>query len=71
MAGPIITSSPTMRIVSRTQSIEEANLIADSYEKQGFDTQIIKKQQGHLAIYEVYAGKKPDIITGIKTKRFE
>lgn len=64
MTGPIITDKPTMRIVARTQSIEEANKIAEAYQLEGFDTQIIKKQQGNMVLYEVYAGKKPDILLG-------
>lgn len=64
MKKPTITTSPTMRIVARTSSIEEANRVAEQYEAEGFDTQIVKKSQAGLSIYEVYAGKKPDILTG-------
>jgi len=62
MQRPIITDSPTMRIVARTQNLEEANQIAEQYQSNGFDTRIIKKQQGNISLYEVYAGKIQDML---------
>jgi hypothetical protein len=46
-----------MRLVARTQGIEEANRIAEQYELEGYETRVIKKKQGALALYEVWAGK--------------
>jgi hypothetical protein len=46
-----------MRLVARTQSIEEANRIAEQYESEGYETKVIKKKQGALALYEVWASK--------------
>ena len=54
---PAIEPGMQMRLVARTQSIEEANRIAEQYEFQGYETQVIKKRQGALALYEVWAGK--------------
>ena len=51
------------RLVARTQSIEEANRIAEQYEMKGFETQIVKRMQGTIAIYEVWIAKKPDIFS--------
>ncbi len=50
------------RLVARTQSIEEANKVAEQYEMQGYHSRITKKSQGHLSIYEVWVSKKPDAI---------
>jgi len=54
---PALGPGTEMRLIARTQSIEEANRIAEQYELEGCETQIIKKRQGILAIYEVWAGK--------------
>ena len=50
------------RLVARTQSIEEANKVAEQYEMQGYSSRIAKKSQGHISIYEVWVSKKPDAI---------
>lgn len=47
-----------MRCVARTQSIEEAQRVAESFEMQGYTTQIIEKKQGTLKLYEVWVGKE-------------
>jgi hypothetical protein len=52
------------RLVARTQSIEEANRIAEQYEMKGFKTQIVKKRQGTISIYEVWIAKEPDVFSG-------
>jgi hypothetical protein len=54
---PALGPGTQMRLVARTQSIEEANRIAEQYESEGYETQVMKKRQGILAIYEVWAGK--------------
>jgi hypothetical protein len=63
MDRPIPGPEASMRMVARTGSIEEANQIAERYEAQGYETQIVKKNQAGLTIYEVWAGKKPDVFT--------
>ncbi len=64
MDRPILGPEPQMRMVGRTNGIEEANRIAERYEAEGYETEIVKKNQAGLAIYEVWAGKKPGIIMG-------
>jgi hypothetical protein len=54
---PAFKPEMQMRLVARTQSIEEANRIAEQCESEGCETQVIKKRQGILAIYEVWASK--------------
>lgn len=49
------------RLVARTKNIEEANIIADQYELEGFKTEIVKKKQGGISVFEVWIWKKPDI----------
>lgn len=53
------------RLVARTQSIEEANRIAEQYETQGYVSRIAKKSQGGLSVYEVWISKRPDAIQRI------
>jgi len=45
------------RMVARTASIEEANQVCEQYQMRGFKTKIIKKKQGNLSLYEVWATK--------------
>ena len=51
------------QLVGRTQSIEEADRLAEQYVMQGFISKIVKKSQGGIALYEVWIAKKPDIIS--------
>ena len=51
------------RLVARTQSIEEADRIAGQYEREGFETKIVKREQGTIAVFEVWVTKKPDIFS--------
>ncbi len=44
-------------MVGRTASIEEAEQISEQYQMRGFKTKVIKKKQGNLALYEVWAAK--------------
>lgn len=59
-----IGKSQHMRLVASTQSIEEAERIAQQYELRGYRTAIVKRSQAGIALYEVWAGKEADILTG-------
>jgi len=63
MAVELIDRNPDFRLVGRAQSIEEAERLAQQYEAQGFMTQIIRKSMGEVTIYEVWAGKEPDVFS--------
>jgi len=52
------------RLVGRTNSIEEAERLASQYELQGFETRIVKRERGGIALYELWVGKKPEIFSG-------
>ncbi|MEW6722447.1 MAG: hypothetical protein AB1324_04240 [Candidatus Micrarchaeota archaeon] len=62
--GTPIGPGKSFRLVARTQDIAEADRVAEQYRLQGFETKIVKKAQGALAVFEVWAAKEPDIITG-------
>ena len=64
MERPEIGKSERLSLVARTQSIEEAERISKQYELRGFKTSIVKKSQAGIDLYEVWAGKEPDILTG-------
>jgi hypothetical protein len=61
---PAVGPGKQFRLVARTPSIEEANRIAEQYELQGYETQIVKKSQATLAVYEVWVSKEPEIFSG-------
>jgi hypothetical protein len=69
MERPDITNQPPgmpdprFRMVARTQSIGEADRIAEQYSMQGFETRIVKRAQGTISIYEVWVAKPPQIIS--------
>ena len=63
---PFVGSAKQGRMVARTQSIEEANTIAEQYQLKGYETFITKITQGGISLYEVWAIKEPDILTGKK-----
>jgi hypothetical protein len=63
MDRPVLGPNSQMRMVARTGGIEEANQIAERYEAQGYETEIVKKNQAGLTVYEVWAGKKPEIFS--------
>lgn len=69
MERPAFENEPQMRIVGRSTSLQEANLLAQQYEMRGFTTSIIKKKQGEITLYEVWAGKKPDILSAEASPR--
>ncbi len=51
------------RLVAKTQSIDEADRIAEEYRLQGFMVKIEKQSVGGIALFLVWAGKDPDIIS--------
>ena len=60
MEKPFLAREETFRMIGRTTNIQDANQLSEQYEMQGFTTKIIKKKQGEIALYEVWASKKPD-----------
>jgi tRNA1(Val) A37 N6-methylase TrmN6 len=66
MEKPFLTQEGNFRMVGRTTSLEEANQLSEQYEFQGFTTKIVKKKQGEIALYEVWVGRKPDILQGTR-----
>lgn len=58
MTKPFLEDGGGERLVARTQSIEEANRIAQQYEMQGFKTRIVKISQGTIALFEVWIKKE-------------
>jgi len=63
MEREMIDQNPDFRLVGRAKSIDDAEQIARQYEAQGFMTKIVRKTMGEVSLYEVWAGKEPDIIT--------
>ncbi|NYZ76984.1 hypothetical protein H0O02_01570 [Candidatus Micrarchaeota archaeon] len=55
----IIGEKPMLRCVARTMNIEEANAIAERYEAEGYETEIVKRKRGEIAMYEVWIGGEP------------
>jgi hypothetical protein len=55
--GQLTRTGVQMRLIATTQSMEEANRLSEQYEMQGFETRIMKKGRGQLALYEVWIGK--------------
>jgi hypothetical protein len=54
---------PEFHLVARAQGIGEASAIAERYKLQGYETKIVDRTQGGIPLYEIWAGKKPDIIS--------
>ncbi len=52
---------PHKRCVARTPDIAEADRLAEAYQLQGFDVEVVKRVQGGVSIYEVWISKEPDI----------
>ena len=50
-----------MRPVARTMDLLEAERIAESFEMKGYKTEIVKKKQGNITLYEVWAEEKAEI----------
>ncbi len=55
-----------MQLVARTNSIEDAERVADTYRARGFEAKIVRKERAGIVLYEVWAGKKPDIFKAVK-----
>ena len=60
---PLIGPERQARCVGRTNSIEEAERLAQQYEAQGYQTWITKKSQGGITLFEVWVSKEPDILS--------
>ena len=54
-----IGKKPRMKMVAQTMSIEEANQVAERYEAEGYETEIVKKKRGEMALYEVWIKGEP------------
>ena len=66
MVKPLFGPGKEFRCIGRTTNLEEANRLAEQYELQGFETQIIKKMQANLVLYEVWVAKESEIFEGKK-----
>ena len=64
MEKPLIGPETAMRMVGRTNNLEEANRLAERFEAEGYETEIVKKRQAGITYYEVWAGKKPEVFMG-------
>lgn len=64
MDRPGIGPESESRCVGRTQSIEEAERLAQQYQMQGFEAKIVRKAQAGIVLYEVWVSKSPDIFSG-------
>lgn len=60
MEKPILENKGNSRMVGQTTSLEDANRLAEQYEMQGFSVHIVKRKQGEISLYEVWASKTPD-----------
>lgn len=52
------------RCVGRTQSIEEAEMLARKFEAEGFNAEIIRKSQAGMTLYEVWVSRQSDVFSG-------
>lgn len=65
----IIGKKPRMRMVARTMSIEEANAVAERYEAEGYETEIVKRKRGEIAMYEVWISGEPKVFSAEEESR--
>jgi len=63
MDRDVIDEDPDFRLVGRANSIADAEQIARQYEAQGFMTKIVKKSMGGISVYEIWAGREPDVLS--------
>jgi hypothetical protein len=63
MERPDIGQDLGRRCVGRTQSIEEAQRVAQRYEMEGFAAEIISKTRAGITVYEVWVSKAPDVFS--------
>ncbi|MEW6035861.1 MAG: hypothetical protein AB1529_04570 [Candidatus Micrarchaeota archaeon] len=66
MGKPFVGPEKQAILLGRTQSIDEAERLAEQFRMQGYETWITKKAQGQLAIYEVWGSKEPEVFAGKK-----
>ncbi len=59
--GEDITGNFTRRLVARTMDLAEAERVAEAFEMKGYKTEILRKKQGGITMYEVWVEKKPEI----------
>lgn len=52
------------RCVGRTQSIEEAQRMAQRYEMEGFTAEIVRKTRTGITVFEVWVSRAPDAFSG-------
>ncbi len=52
---------PHKRCVARTPDIAEADRLAEAYQLQGYDVEVVKREQGGVSIYEVWVSREPEI----------
>ncbi len=50
-------------LVGKASSYDEAERIAGQYRARGFETRIIRRSKAGITLFEVWAGKKPDILS--------
>lgn len=60
---PVVEPGGTWRLIATCQSIAEAEAISEQYDLMGYQTKIIKKMQGRLSLFEVWASKTTNILT--------
>ncbi|MFH0884198.1 MAG: hypothetical protein V1861_00630 [Candidatus Micrarchaeota archaeon] len=63
MDRPDIGQEISRRCVGRTQSIEEAQRVAQRYEMEGFVAEIVRKTRAGITIFEVWVSKAPDVFS--------
>ncbi len=51
-----------MHCIARTQSIEEAERIAENFRMQGFEVKLVAQSRGHLKLYEVWVSKGDGLV---------
>lgn len=61
MDKPIAGPETMSRMVARTTNLEEANRVAERYEAEGYQAEIMKRSQAGITYYEVWVMKKPDV----------
>jgi len=56
-------TGPGSRLAGRTQSMQEAEVLASQYESRGFTATIRRISQSGLTVYEVWVSRKPDVFS--------
>jgi len=63
MERPEIGDLTGRRCVGRTQSIEEAQRVAQRYEMEGFTAEIVRKTRAGMTVFEVWVSRAPDVFS--------